>query len=96
MCRVAVIYSMTSSAMASSPGGMVRPSKLAVSALMTSSSFVACTTGRSVGLGALEDATGIGADLTIGIHHTRPVAQQPAGFGKFTQRIGPPEGIARR
>ncbi|MGA8225275.1 MAG: hypothetical protein WCA55_01990, partial [Xanthobacteraceae bacterium] len=21
---------------------------------------------------------------------------QPAGFGKFTQRIGPPEGIARR
>jgi hypothetical protein len=41
-------------------------------------------------LGALEDATGIGADLTIVIHHTRPVAQQPAGFGKFTQRVGPP------
>jgi hypothetical protein len=37
-------YSMTSSAMASSDGGRLSPSILAVSALMTSSNFDACIT----------------------------------------------------
>ena len=43
-------YSITSLAVASNIGGTVRPSILAVSALMTSSNLSDCTTGRSAGL----------------------------------------------
>src|SRR5262245_47799876 len=43
-------HSITSSATESSDGGTVSSSILAVSALMASSNFDACTTGRSVGL----------------------------------------------
>ena len=43
-------HSITSSAVASSEGDKVRPSVRAVSALMTSSNFDDCTTGRSAGL----------------------------------------------
>src|SRR3954447_26447459 len=46
-------HSITSSARASSDGGTVRPSILAVSTLMTSSNLVACTTGRSATLAPL-------------------------------------------
>jgi hypothetical protein len=46
-------HSITSSARASSDGGTVRPSILAVWALMTSSNLLACTTGRSAGLAPL-------------------------------------------
>src|SRR6202043_3891286 len=46
-------HSMTSSARASSVGGSVRPSSLAVGRLMTSSNFDACITGRSAGLAPL-------------------------------------------
>src|SRR3954451_10406600 len=46
-------HSITSSAVASRDGGTLRPSILAVSALMTSSNFEDCTTGRSAGLGPL-------------------------------------------
>jgi hypothetical protein len=44
-----VPYSITSSAAASSLSDTLRPSIFAVSALMTSSNLVACTTGRSAG-----------------------------------------------
>ena len=47
------LHSITSSARASSVGGTSRPSILAVSALMTSSNLVDCTTGRSAGLAPL-------------------------------------------
>src|SRR5215831_8016443 len=40
-------YSITSSARASSVGGTLRPSTLAVWALITSSNLLDCTTGRS-------------------------------------------------
>src|SRR5437879_3383784 len=40
-------YSITSSAIASTPGGMFRPSALAALRLITSSNLVGCTTGRS-------------------------------------------------
>src|SRR5215472_409160 len=40
-------YSMTSSAIASTPGGIVRASALAVLRLIASSSLVGCRTGRS-------------------------------------------------
>ena len=44
---------ITSSAVANSVSGMVRPRALAVLRLMTSSNLVACTTGRSAGLAPL-------------------------------------------
>ena len=47
------IYSITSSAMAMSEGGTVRPSMRAVEALMTSSNLLDCTTGKSAGLAPL-------------------------------------------
>jgi hypothetical protein len=46
-------YSITSSARASSIGGMVIPRALAVLRLMTSSNFVGCSTGSSAGLAPL-------------------------------------------
>src|SRR5262249_12681444 len=51
--RAAAAHSITSSAMASSEGGTVRPIVLAVWALMTSSNLLACTTGRSAGFAPL-------------------------------------------
>jgi hypothetical protein len=51
-CRL-FAYSITSSARASSIGGMVRPSISAVCALMTSSNLVDCIAGRSTGLAPL-------------------------------------------
>jgi len=44
------LYSITSSARASSDGGIVRPSALAVLMLMMSSNLVGCSTGRSEGV----------------------------------------------
>jgi hypothetical protein len=46
-------YSITSSARASSVGGTVRPSALAVLTLMISSNLVGCSTGRSAGFSPL-------------------------------------------
>ena len=46
-------YSITSSAMDITPGGMVRPSALAVVRLMTRSNLFACSTGSSAGLAPL-------------------------------------------
>jgi hypothetical protein len=46
-------YSITSSAMASSLSGTVRPSILAVEELMTNSNLLDCRTGRSAGLAPL-------------------------------------------
>src|SRR6516162_1211005 len=46
-------HSITSSAVASSACGTLRPSILAVGTLMTSSNFVDCTTGKSAGFAPL-------------------------------------------
>src|SRR5262245_42498428 len=46
-------HSITSSAMASSEGGTVRPNMRAVVLLMTSSNLVDCITGKSPGLAPL-------------------------------------------
>src|SRR5262249_28502591 len=51
--ELAAPHSITSSVSESSDGGNVRPSILAVSALMTSSNFADCTTGSSAGLAPL-------------------------------------------
>src|SRR5262249_43474216 len=50
---LATVHSITSSAATRSLSGTVSPSILAVRALMTSSNFVACTTGNSAGLAPL-------------------------------------------
>ena len=46
-------YSITSSAIEITPGGMVRPSALAVVMLMTKSNLFDCSTGSSAGLAPL-------------------------------------------
>src|SRR5262245_18206533 len=46
-------HSITSSAMASSPGGKLRPNTLAVLRLITNSNLVDCITGRSPGFSPL-------------------------------------------
>src|SRR5262249_16380539 len=51
--ELAAPHSITSSATESSVGGTVSPINLAVSALMTNSNFVGCTTGRSAGFAPL-------------------------------------------
>src|SRR5438874_13329280 len=48
--ELAPFHSMTSSAMASTPGAKVRPSAAAVFKLITSSNLVGCSTGKSAGL----------------------------------------------
>ena len=51
--ELAAPHSITSSAMLSSDGGTVRPIMRAVSALITSSNFVDCRTGKSAGFAPL-------------------------------------------
>ena len=51
--RSPVHYSITSSARASTAGGIVRPSAFAVFRLRTSSTLVDCCTGRSAGFSPL-------------------------------------------
>jgi hypothetical protein len=46
-------YSTTSSAIASTPAGMARPSDFAVFRLMKNSNFVGCSIGKSAGLALL-------------------------------------------
>src|SRR5262249_765453 len=46
-------HSITSSAMARTPGGISRPRAFAVLRLMTKSNFVGCNTGRSAGFSPL-------------------------------------------
>jgi hypothetical protein len=50
---IAPVHSITSSEMARSEGGTVRPSMRAVVLLMTSSNFVDCSTGNSAGFAPL-------------------------------------------
>src|SRR5262245_21073145 len=51
--ELAPLHSITSSAMASSPGGKLRPNALAVLRLITNSNLLDCMTGRSAGFSPL-------------------------------------------
>src|SRR5215471_6341439 len=51
--ELAALHSITSSAMASTPGGISRPSAFAVLRLMISSNLVGAITGRSAGFSPL-------------------------------------------
>jgi hypothetical protein len=68
------VYSITSSAIESTPAGIVRPSAFAVLRLMTSSNLVGVCTGRSAGLSPLNDAPSVDARLIIGLGKTAAVA----------------------
>ena len=77
----APFHSITSSAVASSVGGTVRPSILAVLRVDDQLELGRLHDRQVRGLGALEDAAAIDADLTTRIRQARSVAHQPAGFG---------------
>src|SRR6516225_2709640 len=51
--ELAPLHSITSSAMASSPGGKLRPNALAVLRLITKSNLIDCMTGKSTGFSPL-------------------------------------------
>src|SRR5262249_16608983 len=89
-------HSITSSARASSMGGTARPSIRAVSALLTRSNLLDCTTGRSAGLGPLQDAAGIDTELAKRIHDVGSITHQPANFDKVARRIDRREPVERR
>ena len=80
--RGAKIYSITSSAIASTPDGTVRPSALAVLRLITNSNLVDCMIGRSAGLSPLRTPR-VAACLPIAVGEAGSVTHQPAGRDKL-------------
>src|SRR5262249_1983944 len=73
-------HSITSSAMASSPGGKLRPNALAVLRLITSSNLVDCMTGRSAGFSP-ENPAGVHAGLAVCVGGAWFGAHQQDGLG---------------
>ena len=89
-------YSITSSASASSVGGTVRPSALAVLRLITNSNLVGCM-DRQVGrLLALENAAGIDAGLAVRFGKAGSVAHQAAGHGELAPKVDRGHRVAGR
>ena len=80
-------YSITSSAVASSEAGTVRPIAFAALRLFTSSNLFGNTTGKSDGLLALQNAACIRADLPIGVYETGAVAREAAVRRKLAPHI---------
>src|SRR5262249_31777219 len=74
--ELAPLHSITSSAVASSLSGTVRPSIRALSTLMTSSNLAACTTGHIM----VDDDHGAAArDRFEQLHHLKALARAHAG-----------------
>ena len=63
---------------------------------MTSSNLVGPATGRSAGLRALEDLTGVDGGLTIHVQVIGPIAHQPTGRRIIAIGIDRGNPIARR
>jgi hypothetical protein len=61
-----------------SEGGKVRPIAFAAAMLRTSSIRFPCTTGRSRGVGALEDAVDVGGALAVIFGEVDAIRHQPA------------------
>src|SRR5262245_60656763 len=76
-------HSITSSAIASSPGGTASPNAFAVFMLITSTNLVGCITGRSGWLVAFENAADIDASLAIRIPVVGAIAHQATGGGEI-------------
>src|SRR5262245_51994910 len=74
-------HSITSSASASSLGGISTPNAFAVARLMTRSNLVPKSTGRSPGLFALEDPADVDTSAAISVRLTWSVANQAANLG---------------
>src|SRR5262245_26095618 len=75
-------HSITSSAIANTPGGTTSPSAFAVFMLITSTNLVGCITGRSAGLSPLRMRP-IDASLAIHIPVVGTVAHQATGGGEI-------------
>src|SRR5262245_28922331 len=71
-------HSNTSSAMASTPAGIERPSTLAIRRLIRNSNLVTCWTGRSAGFSPLRNPPDIDAGLTVVFPIGDSVAHQAA------------------
>jgi hypothetical protein len=80
-CTAVMIYSITSSARASSVVGISRPSTFAVCKLMTNSNLGRQQHGQVGRPLTLENAAGIG--LAYHVCNVRSVAHQPAHFNKL-------------
>ena len=66
-------YSITSSARASTAGGIVSPRAFAVLRLITSSNLVGCSTGRIGGVHTLEDLVHVGGNTSVEIGEVHAV-----------------------
>ena len=86
--RVAMIYSITSSASTWIELGTSMPSARAVCRLMTNSNLVDWSYREVGGLRALEDFTGVDAGLTMHVQNIGPIAHQPTGFDIIASGIG--------
>ena len=80
-------YSITSSARASSIGGTVMPSILAVCGVDHQLEPGGLHDRQVRGFSALEDAAGINADLAVCVCDVASVGHQPAYLGVLTPRI---------
>ena len=74
-------YSTTSSAIASTPDGMVMPSVATVLRLTSSSILVGRSTGEISGLRVFEDTARIDAHLAVRIRNVGSVADPPICYG---------------
>ena len=61
---------------------------------MTSSNLVACTTGRSAGSSAIQDAAGIDADLVIRAPNVTSIAHQSTGSRLFASEAELPAAVS--
>src|SRR5215831_19213781 len=80
-------HSMTSSARASSIGGMVMPSAFAVLRLMTSANLVGNSTGKSPGLLPFKILSTLRGRTPSVLTQINPVAHQPTGDWIFAEGI---------
>jgi hypothetical protein len=82
--------------MESTAGDTSMSSARAVCRLMANTNLVDCSTGKSAGPRAFEDAAGIDADLMKHVREIGSVAHQPANCHKFTVRISRWNPVSRR
>ena len=87
-------YSITSSAWASSVGGTVRPSVLAVLRLTMKSNLVGCSTGKSAGLAPLRILVHKGGRSPQVIGNVRAVGHQASVIWKLAKAIDGREAAA--
>src|SRR5215510_14902654 len=88
-------YSINTSARASSVGGTVSPSALAVLRFIRNSNLVGCTTGKSAGFSP-ENAAGVDTGLSPSIRKARRIAHKTADFHGLAPGVNRRHGMAGR